>query len=292
MSSTFKDRKKFATVLGKRMAYIDEGTGDPIVFVHGNPTSSFLWRNIMPHLSGMGRLIAIDLIGMGDSDKLDNSGPDSYTIKEHSRYVAELLSQLDVKDNVTLVCHDWGVALSCHWAFNNKAAVKGIAFMEGRVMPLPTWDYFPEKARAGFKAMRTAAGEEMILRNNMFVEKMLPGSVMRTLSDEEMDEYKRPFVNPGEDRRPTLTFPRQVPVEGFPEDVHDLVSDYSQWLLKDPLPKLFINADPGVLITGRVRDFVRSWENLTEVTVTGLHFIQEDSPDDIGQAIRSWLSGL
>ncbi|MCG7574349.1 haloalkane dehalogenase [Phaeobacter sp. CNT1-3] len=292
MSTAFRDRKKFATVKGKQMAYIEEGTGDPIVFLHGNPTSSYLWRNVMPHLSGMGRLIAPDLIGMGDSDKLDNSGPDSYTFVQHRDYLYALLDQLGVDGSVTLVIHDWGSALGFHWAHTYPDRVKGIAFMEGIVAPVPSWDAFPAAARPIFEAMRSPAGEEMILENNTFVEAILPGSILRDLSEEEMNEYRRPFLNKGEDRRPTLTWPRQIPIEGTPADVAEIVSAYSAWLRETPLPKLFVNAEPGALIAGPVRDYVRSFPNLSEVTVAGSHFIQEDSPDEIGTAVKDWLQGL
>jgi haloalkane dehalogenase len=292
MSTAFRDRKKFTTVKGKQMAYIEEGTGDPIVFLHGNPTSSYLWRNVMPHLRGMGRLIAPDLIGMGDSDKLDNSGPDSYTFVQHRDYLYALLDQLGVHENVTLVIHDWGSALGFHWAHTYPDRVKGIAFMEGIVAPVPSWDAFPAAARPIFEAMRSPAGEEMILENNTFVEAILPGSILRDLTEEEMNEYRRPFLNKGEDRRPTLTWPRQIPIEGTPADVAEIVGAYSAWLRETPLPKLFVNAEPGALIAGPVRDYVRSFPNLSEVTVAGSHFIQEDSPDEIGTAVKDWLQGL
>ena len=288
----FSDRKKFATVRGKKMAYIEEGEGDPIVFLHGNPTSSYLWRNVMPHMTGLGRLIAPDLIGMGDSDKLDNSGPESYTFIEQRDYLFELLEQLGVTENVTLVLHDWGSGLGFHWAQTHPDAVKGIAFMEAIVAPLAKWDDFPSGAREVFQAMRSPAGEEMVLDNNLFVESILPGSILRDLSDEEMAEYRRPFANAGEDRRPTLTFPRQIPIEGEPADVFNIVSDYSQWLAETPLPKFFVNAEPGIMIAGPVEDFVRSWKNLTEITVPGLHFIQEDSPDEIGSGVAEWIKNL
>jgi len=278
MTTSFRDKKKFATVHGKQMAYIEEGTGDPIVFLHGNPMSSYLWRNVMPHLAGKGRLIAPDLIGMGDSDKLDNSGPDSYTFVEHRKYLFALLEQLGVTDNVTLVIHDWGSGLGFHWAHTHPEAVKGIAFMEAIVETRDSWDQF--------------AGEEVVLEKNVFVEALVPGSILRDLTEEEMNEYRRPFANVGEDRRPTLTWPRQIPIEGQPADVTEIVDAYVDWLGKTSIPKLFVNADPGVLITGAVRDRVRSWPNITEVTVPGLHFIQEDSPDEIGAAVRDWHASL
>ncbi|NOR32172.1 MAG: haloalkane dehalogenase [Sulfitobacter sp.] len=292
MSTNFRDKKKFATVHGKQMAYIEEGTGDPIVFLHGNPTSSYLWRNVMPHLAGKGRLIALDLIGMGDSDKLDNSGPDSYTFVEQRKYLFALLEQLGVTENVTLVIHDWGSGLGFHWAHMHPDAVKGIAFMEAIVGARSSWDEFPERARETFQALRSPAGEDMVLQKNLFVEGIFPASILRKLDDEEMAEYRRPFANAGEDRRPTLTWPRQIPVAGNPADVSEIVDAYVEWLATTSTPKLFVNAEPGVLITGPVRDVVRKWPNLTEVTVPGLHFIQEDSPDEIGEAIRDWHASL
>jgi len=292
MTTSFRGKKKFATVHGKQMAYIEEGTGDPIVFLHGNPMSSYLWRNVMPHLAGKGRLIAPDLIGMGDSDKLDNSGPDSYTFVEHRKYLFALIEQLGVTDNVTLVIHDWGSGLGFHWAHTHPEAVKDIAFMEAIVETRDSWDQFPDRAREMFQALRSPAGEEMVLEKNLFVEALVPGSILRDLTEEEMNEYRRPFANAGEDRRPTLTWPRQIPIEGQPADVTEIVDAYVDWLGKTSIPKLFVNADPGVLITGAVRDRVRSWPNITEVTVPGLHFIQEDSPDEIGAAVRDWHANL
>jgi len=292
MTTSFRDKKKFATVHGKQMAYIEEGTGDPIVFLHGNPMSSYLWRNVMPHLAGKGRLIAPDLIGMGDSDKLDNSGPDSYTFVEHRKYLFAFLEQLGVTDNVTLVIHDWGSGLGFDWAHTHPEAVKGIAFMEAIVETRDSWDQFPDRAREMFQALRSPAGEEMVLDKNLFVEALVPGSILRDLTEEEMNEYRRPFANAGEDRRPTLTWPRQIPIEGQPADVTEIVDAYLDWLGKTSIPKLFVNADPGVLITGAVRDRVRSWPNITEVTVPGLHFIQEDAPDEIGLAVRDWHASL
>ena len=292
MSSPAMPEKRFITVRGKRMAYVEMGEGDPIVFQHGNPTSSYLWRNVMPHLASQGRCIAVDLIGMGDSDKLDNSGPDSYTFVEHRKYLFALLEQLGVTDNVTLVIHDWGSGLGFHWAHTHPEAVKGIAFMEAIVETRDRWDQFPDRAREMFQALRSPAGEEMVLDKNLFVEALVPGSILRDLTEEEMNEYRRPFANAGEDRRPTLTWPRQIPIEGQPADVTEIVDAYLDWLGKTSIPKLFVNADPGVLITGAVRDRVRSWPNITEVTVPGLHFIQEDSPDEIGAAVRDWHANL
>jgi haloalkane dehalogenase len=289
ISDQYPYEKQFKTIHGKKMAYMEHGEGDPIVFLHGNPTSSYLWRNIMPHLEGKGRLIAPDLIGMGDSEKLDDSGPESYTYVEHRKYLFSLLEELGVKENVTLVIHDWGSGLGFHWAHQNPDAIKGIAFMEAIVAPVPSWDAFPQDFQATFQAFRSDAGEEMVLNKNIFVEGVLPASILRDLNDAEMAEYRRPFLEAGEGRRPTLTWPRQIPIAGEPADVVQIVSDYSAWLSQCDVPKLFVNAEPGGLIAGPVRDFVRSWPKITEITVPGIHFIQEDSPDLIGEAIVDWI---
>jgi haloalkane dehalogenase len=281
-------RKKFATVNGRRMAYIDEGAGDAIVFQHGNPTSSYLWRNIMPHCAGLGRLIACDLIGMGDSEKLPNSGPQRYTYAEQREYLFALWEQLALGDRVVLVIHDWGSALGFDWASQHRERVAGIVYMEALVTPL-TWADWPENARRAFQGFRSEAGEDMILSKNTFVERVLPGSVLRKLTDAEMTEYRRSFLNAGEDRRPTLTWPRQIPIEGEPADVVRVVEDYAAWLAKSGVPKLFINADPGSILTGRQREVCRTWPNQQEVTVKGLHFLQEDSPDEIGQAVADFV---
>jgi len=283
--------KKRRKVRGKTMAYVEVGGGDPIVFLHGNPTSSYLWRNVIPHLEKQGRCIAPDLIGMGDSDKLDDSGPNSYRFVEHRAFLDELLAQLGVTANVTLVIHDWGSALGFDWAHRNPDAVKGIAYMEAIVQPV-TWADWPKAAAEIFQGFRSPAGEQMILEQNLFIEGVLPMSIQRKLSDEEMAEYRRPFAAPGESRRPTLTWPRQIPIEGEPADVVEIVRSYGEWLKTAPIPKLFINADPGAILRGAPRDFCRTWPHQQEVTVKGIHFIQEDSPDEIGQAISKWRAGL
>ena len=283
--------KKFATVLGRRMAYIDAGAGNAIVFQHGNPTSSYLWRNVMPHCAGLGRLIACDLIGMGDSDKLPGSGPARYTYAEQREYLFALWDQLGLGNRVIFVIHDWGSALGFDWANQHRDRVAGIVYMEALVAPV-TWADWPENARRAFQGFRSAGGKDMILAKNMFVERVLPGSVLRKLSDEEMAEYRRPFMNAGEDRRPTLTWQRQIPIEGEAADVVQVVEDYSAWLAKSDVPKLFINADPGSILTGRQREICRAWPNQREVTAKGLHFLQEDSPDEIGQAVADFVRRL
>ncbi len=288
MSGYTKNR---ATVDGVEMAYIEVGEGDPIVFLHGNPTSSYLWRSVMPEVEGRGRLIAPDLVGMGDSAKLSDSGPDRYTFVEHRHYLDGLLEQLDVTDNAVFVVHDWGSALGVDWANRHRDAVKGIAYMEALVTPL-TWDNWPAAATDIFKAFRSPAGEELVLEQNVFVEQVLPTSIMRKLSDEEMNEYRRPFARPGEDRRPTLSWPRQIPIEGEPPEVATIIDDYAKWLVSSNVPKLFVDANPGAILRGPQRDFCRTWPNQTEVEVAGIHFVQEDSGPEIGQAITQWLAGL
>ena len=283
--------KKTVKVLGKNMAYVELGAGEPIVFLHGNPTSSYLWRNVMSHVIDLGRCIAIDLIGMGDSDKLDDSGPDRYTFAEHSRYLDAALDALGITERVALVIHDWGSALGFHWANRNRDAVRGICYMEAIVRPI-TWEEFPAAARRMFEGFRSPAGEQMVLERNLFIEAMLPGSIMRKLPDAEMDEYRRPFTEPGESRRPTLTWPRQIPIDGEPEDVVAIAGDYADWLSQSNVPKLFVKADPGALLTANTLEFCRAWPNQTEITVKGSHFIQEDSPDEIGQALTSWIQTL
>ena len=273
------------------MSYAEMGEGDPIIFQHGNPTSSYLWRNIMPHLAGQGRCIAIDLIGMGDSDKLEDSGPDRYTLLEHRDYFDAALDALGVTSNVTFVIHDWGSALGFDWANRYRDSVIGIAYMESIVRPV-SWDDWPEAARGVFQGFRSSAGEDMVLDKNVFVERVLPGSIIRDLSDEEMEVYRRPFKNPGEERRPTLTWPRQIPIEGEPAEVVELVQSYADWLSKSDMPKLFINAEPGAILIGPQREFCRSWPNQQEVTVAGNHFLQEDSPNEIGEAIAQWRKGI
>ncbi len=291
ISAEFPYEKRHLEVAGKRMAYVEVGEGDPIVLLHGNPTSSYLWRNVIPHLSGLGRCIAPDLIGMGDSDKVDDPGPGSYTFVEHRHYLDGLLDQLGVgrgDHDVTLVVHDWGSALGFDWANRHRDAVAGIAYMEAIVRPV-TWDEWPGAAKGVFQGFRSPAGDAMALDKNVFVERVLPGSILRTLTEAELDEYRRPFRNAGEDRRPTLTWPRQIPIEGEPADVCAIAADYAAWLAQSDVPKLLIDADPGAILIGAPREFARTWPNQDEVTVSGGHFLQEDSPDEIGGAIAAWI---
>ena len=297
VSAAFPFQKQRAEVHGLNMAYVDVGQGDPIVLLHGNPTSSYLWRNIIPALHELGRCIAPDLIGMGDSDKLPNSGPASYTFVEHRHYLDGLMEKLGVRERVTFVIHDWGSALGFDWANRHRDAVRGIAYMEALVRPL-TWDDFrrPQgqpQIRPAFEALRSPAGEQMVLEQNMFVEQILPGAILRKLTDEEMTEYRRPFAEPGEGRRPTLTWPRQIPINGEPADVEEIIRSYGEWLSESSVPKLFIRGEPGALLaSGPPLEFCRSWPSQAESTVRGVHFLQEDSPDEIGYAIAEWLMGL
>ena len=284
--------KHFQVVNGKRLAYVEEGHGDPIVLLHGNPTSSYLWRNVIPELITSGRVIAPDLVGQGDSEKLSASeGPGRYTFGVVYKYLAGLLSQLDAEQNVALVGHDWGSALGFHWARNHPDLVRGIAYMEALVSPVE-WSEWPESARGIFQGFRSGKGEELGLTRYLFVEGVLPNSIIRKLTDEEMDHYRAPFLTP-DDRQPTLSWPRQIPIDGEPVEMVELVSEYGRWLERSvALPKLFINADPGSILVGRQREYCRTWPNQKEVTVLGKHFVQEDSPSEIGKAIAEWLKGL
>ena len=284
--------KHFQVANDKRLAYIDEGRGDPIILLHGNPTSSYLWRNVIPELIRFGRVIAPDLIGQGDSEKLAASdGPGRYTFDVVYEYLTELLSELDAEQNVVLVGHDWGSALGFHWARNHPTGVRGIAYMEALVSPV-SWNEWPEDARDIFKAFRSDKGEDLILQRNLFVEAVLPNAIIRKLTDEEMDHYRAPFLTP-EDRQPVLNWPRQIPIDGEPVEMVELVSAYGSWIeTSTSLPKLFVNAEPGSILVGRQREYCRTWPNQREVTVRGKHFVQEDSPSEIGQAIAAWLKTL
>ncbi|NML38546.1 haloalkane dehalogenase [Chitinophaga sp. G-6-1-13] len=283
--------KKFIDIKGRRMAYIDEGEGDPIVFQHGNPTSSYLWRNIMPFCRGLGRLIACDLIGMGDSEKLPDSGPGRYTYLEQRSFLFALWEELKLDKNVLLVLHDWGSVLGFDWANQHRSRVQGIVHMEALAVPFK-WDEFEPKMRDVFRALRSPAGEELVLKNNVFVEKVLPAGICRELSDAEMAEYLRPYLNEGEDRRPTLSFPRQIALDGEPKEVAEVVTDYGKWLQQSPVPKLWIHGNPGAVENDSVRAFCGTWPNQTAITVKGKHFLQEDSPIEIGEAIAAFVKKL
>ena len=280
---------KYREVNCSRMAYIDEGDGDAIVFQHGQPTSSYVWRNIMPHLEGMGRLVACDLIGMGGSDKLDPSlGPDRYRLANHRRYLFDLWDQLDLGNRVLLVLDDWGAVLGFDWARHNSERVRSIVHMEAVPAPLD-WPDIPEEAHPLFKAFRSPEGERLVLQENIFIEKILPQAVLRQLTGDELNTYRQPFRNAGEDRRPTLSWPRSLPIEGERADVVEVVSENGSWLVQSDVPKLFINGEPGTLARGRLREIIRRWPKQTELTVKGRKLLQEDSPDEIGAAIAGFI---
>ena len=270
--------------LETEISYVDTGAGEPVVFLHGNPTSSYLWRNVIAHVEGLGRCLAPDLVGMGDS----GAAPDgSYRFVDHARYLDAWFEALGLT-NVTLVVHDWGSALGFYWAYRHPERVRGIAYMEAVVRPL-TWEEWRDESRQIFQDLRSEAGEEMVLEKNLFIEGILPSAVLRDLTEEEMNVYRRPYLEPGESRRPTLTWPRELPINGEPEDVVSIVDDYSKWLAQSDVPKLFVNAEPGAILTGSQREFCRTWPNQEEVTVRGAHFVQEDSPHEIGEAVATFV---
>tara|TARA_B100001093_G_scaffold67556_1_gene57637 strand:- start:1170 stop:2033 length:864 start_codon:yes stop_codon:yes gene_type:complete len=283
--------KKYKEILGKKMAYIEYGKGDSIVFLHGNPASSYLWRNITPHVEGLGRIIVPDLIGMGDSEKLDGIDNPDYKYHGQYKYLSTLLDELDLGDDIHLVIHDWGSAMGFQYARENSDRIKSISFMEAIVMPLQ-WEQWPENARNIFQLMRSKAGEEIVLEKNVFVERILLNDSANGFSEEEKAEYIRPFINPGEDRRPTLTWPRQIPIEGEPSEVVEEVSKNGEFHKDSDIPKLFINAEPGSILIGDQREYVRSWKNIKEVSVKGNHFIQEHSADEIGISIKEFISSI
>jgi len=282
--------KNTVDVLDSRMAYHARGEGRPVLLLHGNPTSSYLWRDVIPELSGRGRLIVPDLIGMGDSGKLPNPGPETYRFTTHREYLDAFIDRvIGPAESIVFVLHDWGSALGFDWANRHRDRVRGIAYMEGIVRPIASWDEWSPQATPIFQGFRSDKGEQMILDRNMFVERVLPGSVLRKLTEAEMTEYRKPFLDAG-DRWPTLTWPRQIPIAGEPADVVAIVAAYSQWMAANDVPKLFVNAEPGAILIGRPREFCRSWNNQTEVTVAGSHFIQEDSGPAIGRAVADWMN--
>jgi haloalkane dehalogenase len=282
--------KKIVSVLDSHMAYHERGDGAPVLFLHGNPTSSYLWRNVIPQLEGRGRLIAPDLIGMGDSGKLKNPDPDTYRFVTHQAYLAAFIDAvIEENEKILLVLHDWGSALGFDWANRHRDRISGIVYMESIVRPIAGWEEWSAAATPIFQGFRSEKGESMILERNMFVERVLPGSVLRKLGDAEMAEYRKPFLV-REDRWPTLTWPRQIPIAGEPADVVEIVAAYAKWMAENDVPKLFVNADPGAILIGPVREFCRSWTNQREVTVPGSHFIQEDSGPTIGKEIADWMT--
>ena len=289
ISAAFPYQKQRRRILGSEMAYVDVGSGPPVVFLHGNPTSSYLWRNVIPPVAATHRCLAPDLVGMGESRKAPDG---AYRFVDHARYLDSWLQGMGLTRDVTFVVHDWGSALGFHWARRNPERMRALVYMEALVQPV-TWADWPEAARKIFQAMRSPAGEELVLQKNVFVERILPASVLRGLTEAEMAVYRRPYLEPGESRRPTLTWPRQIPIEGEPADVVAIVDAYAKWLAAAAeLPKLFVNADPGVILTGAQREFCRTWPNQQEITVRGTHFIQEDSPHEIGEAVAAFVGRL
>ncbi|URQ68837.1 haloalkane dehalogenase [SAR86 cluster bacterium] len=286
-----KYTKKYKDIKNSKMAYIDEGSGDTFLFLHGNPTSSFLWRNIAPHVEDIGRIVIPDLIGMGDSDKLEGVDNPGYKYHGQYSYLTALMDELDLGNNIHLIIHDWGSAMGFQFARENKDRIKSITYMEAIVMPL-TWDQWPDPATKIFGLFRSQAGEELVLEKNFFVERILLADSSTGYTEEEKSEYIRPFINPGEDRRPTLTWPRQIPLDGEPSEVVEEVRLNADFHKESDIPKLFINADPGSILIGDQREFVRSWNNQTEITVKGNHFIQEDSSEEIGAALRKFVESL
>jgi len=281
--------KKTVDVLGSKMAYHVRGEGSPVLFLHGNPTSSYLWRDVIPELEGCGRLIAPDLIGMGDSDKLPHPGPDTYRFTTHRKYLwAFIDAVIGPAESIVLVVHDWGSALGFDWANHHRERVRGIAYMEAIVRPFSGWEEWSKAATPIFQGFRSEKGEEMILDRNMFVERVLPGSVLRKLTEAEMAEYRKPFLK-RDDRWPTLTWPRQIPIAGEPGDVTRIVAEYSEWMADNDIPKLFVEALPGAILAGAVSEFCRGWKNQRETGVAGSHFIQEDSGPAIGRDIAAWM---
>ena len=292
ISARMPYEKKTVAVNGSTMAYVEAGEGDPVVFLHGNATSSYMWRNIMPYLDGMGRLIAIDNIGQGDSGRLEHSGPEAYTLAEHQTFIDATLEALGVAGNVTFVMHDWGGPLGLTWAQRHPQAIKGLAHCETLVCDHASYEDYPDAVGAMLKRLRGPDGEQLVLEENFFVEKIFTAGVMRDIDDETMTEIRRPYTQAGEARRATLTWPRQIPIAGEPKDVADRVEGIAAWMAGNDIPKLFINVDPGQIIFERDLEIIRSWPNQTEVTVRGLHHPQEDSPDDMGAALRDWYAGI
>ena len=286
-----KYTKKYKDIKNSKMAFIDEGSGDTFLFLHGNPTSSFLWRNIAPHVEDIGRIVIPDLIGMGDSDKLEGVDNPGYKYHGQYSYLTALMDELDLGDNIHLIIHDWGSAMGFQFARENQDRIKSITYMEAIVMPL-TWDQWPDPATKIFGLFRSEAGEELVLEKNFFVERILLADSSTGYTEEEKSEYIRPFINPGEDRRPTLTWPRQIPLDGEPSEVVDEVRLNAEFHKESDIPKLFISADPGSILIGDQREFARSWKNQTEITVSGNHFIQEDSSEEIGAALRNFVESL
>lgn len=276
--------RKYVSVLDTQMAYVDAGTGDPIVLLHGNPTPSYLWRNIIPYLLPFGRCLAPDYVGMGNSGAASDG---RYRFTDHQRYLDVWFETLGIDRNVILVVHDWGSALGFSWAQRHPDRVKAIVYMEGIVRPFHSWDEWPDATRPFFQAQRSPEGEELILQKNLFIEYLLP---LRNIAPEAMEVYRRHYRNPGASRLPMLAWTRDLPIAGEPADVVEIVDSYAHWLSKSPIPKLFIDAEPAGFLIGAQREFCRAWANQQVVTVSGSHFLQEDLPEAVGQATARFVS--
>ena len=273
------------SVLDSTMHYEETGAGDPIVLLHGNPTSSFLWRKVIPGLASAGRVLAPDLIGMGRSGKPDIG----YRFVDHARYLDAWFDALALQ-RVTLVGHDWGGALGFHWARRHPDRIAAMAFME-TIIKSASWDEWPANARDIFQGFRTpGTGEQLILDQNMFVEGVLPGAMLHQLTPEEMDAYRAPFREPAH-RLPTLVWPREIPIDGEPADVVELVNGYDRWLASsDDVPKLLLTFEPGAIMSEPVVRWCRANVAALEVVPAGqgVHFVQEDEPESIASIVREW----
>jgi haloalkane dehalogenase len=274
------------SVLGTELSYVDTGAGDPIVFLHGNPTWSYLWRNVIPHVADLGRCLAPDLVGMGESGP---SADGEYRFVDHARHLDAWFDALAL-DRVVLVVHTWGSGLGFDWARRHPGRVQAIAYMEALVLPR-RWEDFPGPRAQIFHDLRGTRGEEMVYGENYFVEQLLQKGIQRELSPEEMDRYRAPFREPAS-RKPTLEWAREQPIGGTPADVHAIVEAYGAFMAATAIPKLFVNAEPGSLIKGDARDFCRTWPAQREVTVPGLLTVQEDSPHEIGAALRAFVADI
>ena len=289
--------RRRAAVLGRSMAYVEAGVGRPVVFLHGNPTSSYLWRNVIPRVAPVARCVAPDLIGMGESDKLPSSDDEAYRYAVHRDHLDALLDALDLGAGVVMVGQDWGSVLAFDWARRHAGRVAGIVHFEAIVTPF-SWEEFPENpedadsTRRWFERLRSPEGERMILEENMFVETRIPTRTLRDGTEAEMDAYRRPFAEPGEGRRPTLTWARNLPISGEPADVVATVEANAAWLRETPVPKVFIRGRPGGIVQGPRIDFCRGLPNTREIVVPGIHYIQEDSPGEIGDAVAALVRGL
>lgn len=272
-------------VLDTEIEYVDTGRGDPIVFLHGNPTYSYQWRNIIPYVSKLGRCLAPDLVGMGRSGM---SPTRSYRFVDQARYLDAWFEALELTRNVILVLHDWGGAIGFYRTLRFPEQVQAVAYFEAIVQERHWADFPPDSP---FPALRSDKGEHMVLEENFFVEVMLPRGILRKLSREEMDAYRAPYQDRVR-RLPTLVWPREVPIDGEPADVVAIVKDYGKFMATSPIPKLFILGEPGAIFVGKAREFPGTWRNQREIMVKGIHHLQEDSPAEIGSALAGFVQDV